>query len=212
MKSIIIFIFIFCCLEVYSQSSSSSNYTEYKKTENNTYSVRNYANRITIANTIDPFKGLRNKEEWQSRYNITKVQGNIQPLLVTHIGPYLKDMQIGENDSFHVFFTYSLSGRLLSVEFCYPSNFNIPIKAIEGLETVLKTSMILTVEPVSTKHLDGVYYIDMVFSFSLKEIKTDAFPPTPPPTPAWKTESESGEDLAILLLSFAPKFNYEKFQ
>lgn len=76
---------------------------EYKKTENNTYSVRNYANRITIANTIDPFKGLRNKEEWQSRYNITKVQGNIQPLLVTHIGPYLKDMQIGENDSFHVF-------------------------------------------------------------------------------------------------------------
>lgn len=72
--------------------------------------------------------------------------------------------------------------------------------------------MILTVEPVSTKHLDGVYYIDMVFSFSLKEIKTDAFPPTPPPTPAWKTESESGEDLAILLLSFAPKFNYEKFQ
>lgn len=199
MRTIFLFYLIICSLGIFAQTNSEKYPNEYQKATNNTYEKINFPNSIVVHNVINPFKGITNTEAWQDWYIVTNVGNTINSLVKTYIGPYLKNIKLEEDDELRIIIWHSLNGEVAYTVFDYPTNLNIPIEAIELLDTALKKDAKIKISPIS-KHKEGVYYIQRIANAYLKDIQKELFAPSEP---------SQNEDIVVQLGEFSPSLNYE---
>lgn len=214
MRHLLINCFLFFFLGIHAQTTTNNSTIEYEKAINNTYKKLISSNSIMVVNTIDPFATAKNENNWQNAYRVTDGGSDIRHPIITHIGPLLKDIYLGEYDHIRLAIKYNLNGEMSQIYFFYPPKVNIPIETIESLETALKKIGNIKIEKKNNGE-KGVSYIERVEHIPLKKIQ-DKYnatikpvvpdPPITGPTvvfPSWNG------DLVMRLDNYAPKYGYK---
>lgn len=160
------------CLHVLGQTDTE---IIYKSTSNNTYYMYYYSGFVCIGNVIDPLKGNVNPLSWQDWYRFDwREVKNLSKYIKPYIGPYLRNCSLTEDDFFKTTILLDLQGNLIYCEFDYPSKIDIPLTAIEQIETSLKANGKVKVTPIGTPRND-MYYIETGVFVNLKELQTQLY-------------------------------------
>ena len=134
-----------------------------------------YSGFVCIGNVIDPLKGNVNPLSWQDWYRFDwREVKNLSKYIKPYIGPYLRNCSLTEDDFFKTTILLDLQGNLIYCEFDYPSKIDIPLTAIEQIETSLKANGKVKVTPIGTPRND-MYYIETGVFVNLKELQTQLY-------------------------------------
>lgn len=179
-------IFFICNLQAFAQVDVC---TESKKGINNTYDILYSFNAITIGNAELPFDGKINEQNWQDWYkpNLSDIK-MISQYMKPYIEPYLRDVSLTKNDWFEAYIKFDLQGNPIYITFRYPSKLDIPITAIEEMETAIKTKGKIKIAPLGGASQQSIYYIDSGAFVNLEQLQTRCYAPV---EPAWN------DDIAI---------------
>ena len=166
----LVFLFIHS-LGIFAQTNSDQLPKEYLKAKDNTFEKIYFPQYISITNVINPFGTQKNNESWRDWYK-SSAWKDLTPYIKTYISPHLKNIQITDDDIFSITIWYNLNGEAAYIEYNYPTKLDIPINAIELLETTLKENAMITISPIS-KHKEGIYYIQRIANTWLKDIQEE---------------------------------------
>ena len=140
------------CLHVLGQTDTE---IIYKSTSNNAYYMHYYSGFVSIGNNVYPLSGKENPLNWQDWYHFDwREVKNLSKYIEPYIGPYLKNIQLMEDDYFKTTIWIDLQGNLIYCEFNYPSKINIPLTVIEQIETSLKANGNFKGTPIGTPRND----------------------------------------------------------
>lgn len=171
MKTVfLLFIYFICNLQAFAQTDVR---TESKKGINNTYDILSSFNAITIGNAELPCDGKINELNWQDWYkpNLSDIE-KISQYMKPYIEPYLRNVSLTKNDWFEAYIKFDLQGNPIYITFRYPSKLNIPITAIEDMETAIKTKGKIKITPLGSASQQSIYYIESGVFVNLKQLQT----------------------------------------
>ena len=180
------------CLHVLGQTDTE---IIYKSTSNNTYYMHYYSGSVFIGNNVYPLAGKENPLNWQDWYHFDwREVKNLSKYIEPYIGPYLKNIQLMEDNYFKTTIWIDLQGNLIYCEFNYPSKINIPLTVIEQIETSLKANGKVKVTP-----RNDMYYVQSCVFVDLKQLQSRLYHPV---APSWN------DDIAIQLDDVFPTATY----
>lgn len=169
MRLFTLFFSLFFVLAARGQDSTS--HIEYYQGKHNRYKIKYHEGSVYFSNEKAIFTWKDNTVDWQSVYEITMTDKDIRRLFLDAISPYMKGAPLNdENDYFHLFFYYDLTGKIDNVIFCWNRQLNIPFSVFEALEEKLKKETRIGIKPRYVKaDTSGVICIQLSISYYLMD-------------------------------------------